>query len=208
MTRSEILSGGFADPVMQSQSVFRMLMDGMARPGTIQSVGTDAGQPEPLGAAAGAIALTLCDHETPVWLSAALSASPVGDWLGFHTGAPLTKEKAEARFALLEKGAMPSSTRLFSLGTQEYPDRSTTLLLEVAALADDAGRGRRFSLSGPGILQSRNVWIEGLPESFDRLWVDNRALFPRGIDLVLTAGAQFLCLPRTTRFAAGQNTGE
>ncbi len=208
MTSSEILSGGFADPVMQSQSVFRMLMDGMARPGTIQSAGADAGQPEPLGAAAGAIALTLCDHETSVWLSAGLSASPVGDWLGFHTGAPLTKEKAEARFAFFEKGALPASLRLLSLGTQEYPDRSTTLVLEVAALSEEAGGGRHLTLSGPGIRQSRNVRIDGLPESFDRLWLDNRALFPRGIDLILTAGPQFLCLPRTTRVAAGPSTGE
>jgi alpha-D-ribose 1-methylphosphonate 5-triphosphate synthase subunit PhnH len=42
----------------------------------------------------------------------------------------------------------------------------------------------------------------GLPEAFLRLWTENHALFPRGIDLVLTAGSRFLCLPRTTKIIA------
>ncbi len=90
-------TGGFSDPVFQSQSIFRMLMDGMARPGSIHTVEHDAGQPDPLGPAAGAIALTLCDHDTPVWLSAGLSKSAIGDWICFHSGAPMTREKAKRR---------------------------------------------------------------------------------------------------------------
>ena len=43
---------------------------------------------------------------------------------------------------------------------------------------------------------------KGLPDAFLRIWSDNRALFPRGVDLVLTAGRQFLCLPRTTKITA------
>ncbi|AYD03311.1 phosphonate C-P lyase system protein PhnH [Neorhizobium sp. NCHU2750] len=197
-TNTEAFSGGFSDPVFQSQSIFRMLMDGMARPGSIRTVEYDAGQPEPLGAAAGAIALTLCDHDTPVWLSAGLSKSAVAEWIGFHSGAPITREKAEARFAFVEPGAALSSFGLFSLGTQEYPDRSTTLVIEVAGL----GEGHSFTLSGPGILQSKAIEIAGLPDAFLRLWADNRPLFPRGIDVILAAGKSFLCLPRTTKIVA------
>ncbi len=195
---THVFTGGFSDPVFQSQSVFRMLMDGMARPGSVHAVEHDAGQPDPLGTAAGAIALTLCDHDTPVWLSAGFSKSSVGEWMGFHSGASLTREKAEARFAFVEAGAALSSFGLFSPGTQEYPDRSTTLVIEVAAL----GEGQSFTLSGPGILQSKSVEITGLPEAFLRLWADNRPLFPRGVDVILTAGRSFLCLPRTTKIVA------
>lgn len=191
-------TGGFTDPVFQSQSIFRMLMDGMARPGSIRAVEHDAGQPEPLGAAAGAIALTLCDHDTPIWLSAGLVKSAVGEWMGFHSGAPLTREKAEARFAFVEAGAALSSFGLFAPGTQEYPDRSTTLVIEVTGF----GEGQAFTLSGPGILQSKTTEIAGLPEAFLRLWADNRPLFPRGVDVILTAGRSFLCLPRTTKIVA------
>jgi alpha-D-ribose 1-methylphosphonate 5-triphosphate synthase subunit PhnH len=194
----QVFSGGFSDPVFQSQSIFRMLMDGTARPGSVRIVDCDAGQPEPLGPAAGAIALTLCDHDTPVWLGAGFSKSAAAEWIGFHSGAPLTREKAEARFAFIEAGAALSSFGLFSLGTQEYPDRSTTLVIEVTAL----GEGQSFTLSGPGILQTKTVEITGLPEAFLRLWSDNRPLFPRGVDVILTAGKSFLCLPRTTKIAA------
>lgn len=192
---TEVFSGGFSNPVFETQSIFRLLMDGMARPGTIREVQCDAGQPEPFGAAAGAIALTLCDHDTPVWLSSGLAKSAVGEWIGFHSGAPMTREKAEARFAFLEAGATITSFGLFYPGTQEYPDRSTTLLIEVAGI----GEGQVYVLSGPGILQNIEMRITGLPETFQRLWTDNRMLFPRGIDVVLTSGRRFVCLPRTTK---------
>jgi alpha-D-ribose 1-methylphosphonate 5-triphosphate synthase subunit PhnH len=199
---TEALTGGFAEPVFPSQSVFRMLMDGMARPGSIRTIEPEIGQPTGFGAAAGATALTLCDHETPVWLSAGLSKSAAGEWIGFHTGAPITREKSEARFAFIEAGAPLSSFGLFSTGTQEYPDRSTTLVVEVLAL----GEGEPFSLTGPGIESVTSVAIKGLPEAFHRLWADNRTLFPRGIDVVLTAGRNLLCLPRTVRIAATEHT--
>ncbi len=196
--KTDVLTGGFAEPVFQAQSVFKMLMDGMSRPGTIQTVEADVTAPAPLGIAAGAIGLTLCDHDTPVWLSAGLAKSAIPEWLGFHTGAPLTAEKAEARFAFVEAGTMLSTFGLFAAGTQEYPDRSTTVVIELA----DLEGGRRLALMGPGIQSVTEIAPVGLPETFLRLWTENRALFPRGIDIVLTAGKRFLCLPRTTKITA------
>ncbi|MBY5580103.1 phosphonate C-P lyase system protein PhnH [Rhizobium leguminosarum] len=196
--RTEALTGSFAEPVFHAQSVFKMLMDGMARPGTIQTVQPDVAPPAPLGIAAGTIALTLCDHDTPVWLSQGLARSAVPEWLGFHTGSPLTTEKAEARFAFTEAGTALSSFGLFASGTQEYPDRSTTLVIELAELEG----GRRLALMGPGIQSVTEMAPIGLPETFLRLWTENRALFPRGVDIVLTAGRRFLCLPRTTKITA------
>ncbi|PKA43972.1 phosphonate C-P lyase system protein PhnH [Rhizobium sullae] len=194
----EALTGGFTEPVFQSQSVFKTMMDSMARPGTIQTIAPEVAPPAPLGTAAAAIALTLCDHDTPVWLSSGLAKSAMPDWLGFHTGAPVVPERAEARFAFIEHGVTLSSLGLFALGTQEYPDRSTTLIIELAGLEG----GRRLALTGPGIQSVTEIGPVGLPETFLRLWAENRALFPRGIDLVLTAGSRFLCLPRTTKIIA------
>jgi alpha-D-ribose 1-methylphosphonate 5-triphosphate synthase subunit PhnH len=196
--KTEALTGGFAEPVFHAQSVFKLMMDAMARPGTIQVVSPHAAPPAPLGIAAGAIALTLCDHDTPVWLSAGLVKSTVPQWLGFHSGAPVTPEKAEARFAFVESGASLSSFGLFAAGTQEYPDRSTTLVIELADL--EGGRG--LALMGPGIKSVTDVAPLGLPDAFLRLWTENRALFPRGIDIVFTSGNRFLCLPRTTKITA------
>lgn len=196
--KTDALTGGFAEPVFHAQSVFRMLMDGMARPGTVSAIIPEVEPPAPLGMAAGALALTLCDHDTPVWLTPGLTKSAVGEWLRFHTGAPLTREKAEARFAFAEANAPLSSFGLFSTGTQEYPDRSTTLILEVAAL----DKGRALTLTGPGIKDRAAIAPLGLAETFLRQWAENRSLFPRGIDLVLTSGRQMLCLPRTCQIMA------
>ena len=195
---NDALSGGFAKPVFEAQSVFKMIMDAMARPGTLQAVTADITPPATLGMAAGAIALTLCDHDTPVWLSSGLAKSLLPEWLGFHTGAPVTSEKLEADFAFVEAGAAFASLNQFDIGTQEYPDRSTTIVLEIASLEG----GKELALSGPGIAGISMIAPIGLPDTFLRSWNDNRAVFPRGVDLVLTAGRQFLCLPRTTKIIA------
>ncbi|MFN7101483.1 MAG: phosphonate C-P lyase system protein PhnH [Pseudorhizobium sp.] len=197
---AQALTGGFSDPVFNSQAVFRLLMDGMSHPGTIQTVGIDVEQPAPLGRAAGAVALALCDADTPVWLQSGMATAGAPQWIAFHTGAPIAPEKNEARFAFLQAPAGICSFGLFALGTQEYPDRSTTLVIEVASLAD----GQPLTLSGPGIRDTVTVNVTGLPEVFLSIWNDNRALFPRGADVILTAGDALLCLPRTTRIAGGE----
>jgi alpha-D-ribose 1-methylphosphonate 5-triphosphate synthase subunit PhnH len=194
-SKTQNLAGGFPDAVLNSQSVFRTLMDCMARPGTVGSVAPTVAPPAPLGIAAGAVMLTLCDNDTPVWLSPDLTKSGTTAWLSFHCGAPLTREKAEARFAFLEAGAAMPPFGLFAAGSQEYPDRSTTLVIEVTALSG----GRPLNLTGPGIRDVATIAPMGLPEPFLHQWIGNRALFPRGIDAVLTAGRELLCLPRTTK---------
>lgn len=59
------LEGGFSDPVLNAQSVFRAVMDAMARPATIVKVDAVVTPPSPLGRAAGAIACALIDAYTP-----------------------------------------------------------------------------------------------------------------------------------------------
>ena len=61
------LEAGFADPVHDAQRSFRAVLDAMSRPGRIAQI-TGVTAPGPLGAAAGAVLLTLVDHETRLWL--------------------------------------------------------------------------------------------------------------------------------------------
>ncbi len=191
---TESLDGGFPDAVTHAQTVFRAVMDAMAQPGTLSVVEVPVAPPAPLGIAAGALLLTLCDHDTPIWVTPVLAKSALSGWIGFHTGASLTSTKSDAKFAFVEAGAPFPSLAQFALGTQEYPDRSTTLVIEVAALEG----GRPLQLTGPGIRDTATIAPKGLPETFLRQWADNRALFPRGVDVVLTAGRRFIALPRTT----------
>lgn len=190
------IAGGFADPVFDAQAIFRAVMDAMARPGTIQPARAATRPPQPLSPVAAAVALTLCDNDTPLWLDARLKQSPAAaSWLGFHAGAPLADAPADAHFALVADPAELMALENFPQGTQEYPDRSTTLILQVDTLSG----GEALILEGPGIDGAARFAPSPLPRHFVEQWKQNRARFPRGVDLVLVAPEGIACLPRSTR---------
>ncbi|MCB8837790.1 phosphonate C-P lyase system protein PhnH [Aurantimonas sp. VKM B-3413] len=189
------LEGGFADPVFDAQAVFAALMNAFARPGTIAELDERAQPPLPLPPAAGAVLATLADADTPVFLDGAAAAGPMGAWLGFHTGAPIVAEPEKARYALIAEPAAMPDLAAFSLGTDAYPDRSTTLIL---CLPDLAG-GPVLRLTGPGLETEAKIAPSGLPNRFLADWHANRKKFPRGVDVILAAGGTVLALPRTTR---------
>lgn len=199
--RVSVVEGGFADPVFASQSVFRAVMDAMARPGTVHAIETAANPPAPLNATAAAIAMTLADADTPVWLGPDLAkAEAVRGWLAFHTGAPLAELPSDAAFAIVANTAATPTLAGLALGTQDYPDRSTTLILQVETLTE----GPALTLTGPGIETTRTVAPAPLPGHFAMQWRDNNALYPRGIDIILAAPGAVACLPRTARIVNGE----
>lgn len=195
-----VFEGGFEAPVFDAQAAFRALMDAMARPGQAQPIAARATAPQPLGSVAAALALTLCDADTPVWLDSAMTGDgEVAQWLGFHTGAPMTTDPGEAAFAFVADPSALGALDRFAHGTQEYPDRSTTLIVQVDSLTD----GPPLTLSGPGIKDRASIASTDLPDRFAALWTANRALFPRGVDLVLAASDSLVGLPRTTQIESG-----
>jgi len=199
MTTIAELPAGFADKVLSAQSTFRSVMDAMARPGSVQQVVATAGTPGSIMRGTAAIALTLFDHDTPVWLDAKMSeTNEVAKWLKFHSGAPVVEDASICSFALIGNGnALPDLSR-FSFGTNEYPDRSTTLILQV----DSLKHGSAFELRGPGIDGTATLRAMVEPKDlFERLAV-NETLFPRGIDVVLVSGEAIVAIPRTTRLVA------
>lgn len=196
MTTIAELPPGFVDKVLSAQSTFRSVMDAMARPGSVQRIVPMAGAPGPMMRGTAAIALTLFDHDTPLWLDTRMAeSSDLVKWLKFHTGAPVVQDCSIASFALISDGtALPPLDR-FALGTSEYPDRSTTVIIQVDSLA----LGRAFELRGPGIDGVATLQASIKPfDLFERLRV-NEALFPRGIDVVLVADDAVVAIPRTTR---------
>ena len=177
-----------------SQAAFRALMDCMARPGEIKTLGrVDA--PAPLAPATAALVQSLADYESPVWLDAAFAAVPaIADWIRFHTGAPIVNEPRDAAFALIaDPLALPAFAQ-FAQGSEEYPDRSATVIVQVERFA-----GPALVLRGPGIKTSHAFAAEPLPDDFAQRLRDYRELFPRGVDLVFVASEQIAALPRSLR---------
>jgi alpha-D-ribose 1-methylphosphonate 5-triphosphate synthase subunit PhnH len=199
MSVGATLSRGFADPVTEAQSAFRSIMTALSRPGTIADlIGEGLNPPAPLTPELAAIALTLCDHETQVWLDRRLtSGSAVASFIKFQTGAPVVDDPASADFAFaVDMDGLPPLAA-FAQGSDEYPDRSTTLALAVEKL----GSGRALSLAGPGIKE--RAALAPLTEDFIAELVANHARFPRGVDCVFTSSGKLAALPRSTRVARG-----
>ncbi|WP_321911515.1 MULTISPECIES: phosphonate C-P lyase system protein PhnH [unclassified Paraburkholderia] len=193
------LAPGFGDPVHDTQTVFRTLLDALARPGTIGVIETPLpaataanASPARAGLAAFASLLALADYATPVWLAqpdAALAAA-----LRFHAGAPFAQEAREAAFAYVHNAAALPPLEAFACGTPESPEQSATVFVRVDSLTG----GAPLTLRGPGIETTCSIAPAGLPERF---WRERAALaphFPCGIDFYLVCGDRLMGLPRTT----------
>jgi len=195
MTTDTLIGPGFSDPVFQSQGAFRALLAALAEPGTRQVVTGGITPPDGLHAATATALLTLADYETPIWLPPALADGEAGAWLRFHCGAALVAEPGKAAFAVIDGGSLQPALAAFEAGNDQFPDRSTTLIVQCAAL--DAGEV--VTLTGPGIASSREIAPAGLRTGFWAEVAANNACYPLGIDLLLSHGDAVIGLPRSTR---------
>ena len=186
---------GFTDPVFDAQRAFRSLLNAMARPATIVPLTVELDVPPPLSVAATAVALTLFDHETPLWLDNHAASSDVLSFLAFHCGCPITKEPANAAFAIVAEPAVMPALDRFAVGSDTYPDSSTTVVIDLPSLDE----GPAVGLSGPGIDGRATVAPAGLPAGFWDWLLMNRTIFPLGIDVILASRDAVTCLPRTTK---------
>jgi alpha-D-ribose 1-methylphosphonate 5-triphosphate synthase subunit PhnH len=135
----------------------------------------------------------LVDFETAVWLDDATSGA--AHFLRFHCNCAITGEQGRATFAFARGFDTLPALESFSLGTDEAPEASTTLVIEV----DDLHTDGPLTLTGPGIERQHRIGVAG----FDAGRIAERAalaeLFPRGLDIFLTCGERVVGLPRTTR---------
>lgn len=195
------LSPGFADKVLSAQSTFRSVMDAMARPGSVHRIEPLADIPKPLMSGAAAMALTLFDHDTTIWLDGDMTESrAVAKWIRFHTSAPVVLDSGISNFALVSEPLALPALDCFAFGSNDYPDRSTTVIMQVRSLTE----GPALTLSGPGIDGEATLRATLQTLDLPDLLSINASLFPRGIDLVLVAGSSIVAIPRTTRLAAKQ----
>jgi alpha-D-ribose 1-methylphosphonate 5-triphosphate synthase subunit PhnH len=191
----ESLTAAFADPVHDSQRVFRALLAALAEPGRAFALPCriEAAAEVGLCSALAAIVLTLADVDTPLYWA---QRTPAGAaWLRFHVGAPLVDSAGAARFVVGHDA--PPRLATLAGGSDEAPADSATLLLRLPRL--DGGALMRWR--GPGINGARAVALP-LPAEFWDDWMAQHARFPLGVDLIVTDGAQVLGLPRSTAVAA------
>ncbi len=215
MITPAVMSGtvpGFANSVDDAQAVFRAVLQALSRPGMFVCLPILPHPVEndymPQGMLA--LALTLCDNDTPLWLDAAADTPQTRRHLRFHCAAPFTANPAEAAFAFISRPKDMPRLSAFHPGRADFPDRSTTLVIRVDRSAEATGPGL-LEVTGPGVKGNERglrqpFRIGGLPSWFWTDWNENHAAYPLGVDVIFVdAGisdsgkpfAAVLGLPRT-----------
>ncbi|MDR0355360.1 MAG: phosphonate C-P lyase system protein PhnH [Deltaproteobacteria bacterium] len=193
MIDAKALAPGFDDYVVSSQRVFRLALAGLSRPCLAWELnGVRLAPQTPLPPLAAALALTLLDSATPVWLSA--SWRQAADWLRFHRGCPVREQADEAAFVLAASPAELPPLSALNQGSERYPDSSATVVLGSVMPLDGQ---RAWLAKGPGIDGSIIFRGHGLDDDFLEQWRLNRASYPLGTDVLLAGDKHLAGLPRS-----------
>jgi len=211
---------GFDDPVKDSQSSFRTILDALSQPGTVGHLDVIplGYAPEKWTEAAWALAMTLLDGDTRVWLSPSLATAVAHASLQFHTSCPITRDPGEADFIFVGNPNEQPDWSSFRHGEAEFPDLSATVILQVPGIevvepsapniapntAPNVAPSSTWELRGPGIEHRRLIRLQHepedhWPEQLRHALVANRAQFPLGVDLLLVWLDLVVALPRSTR---------
>lgn len=213
MLQSAIVTG-FDNPVHDSQYCFRQLMTAMSEPGTVHQV-RYLSAPDELLPSVYQVALTLFDAQTTVALSTSLNTAEIVQPLVFHCGSPIIAATPRHRspagssdeheqptadfivFSVSEWADIIGCSQI-TMGEPEYPDRSTTLIMQVPGISTvPLANVMKLRLTGPGIDRERIVFIKGVDAAIVRDWQRNQARFPLGVDLLVCCPESLLALPRT-----------
>ena len=185
---------GFSDLIHDSQTTFRVLLESLSRPGTVNSITVKLTPPSGLNIACAAACLTLLDLETQVWLQPGLDEK-IKNWLLFHTGCRFTEDSSQADFAVIwNLDSMPDLSE-FKLGTPVYPENSTTLIVQVANC--DRATANHKLLKGAGINGQIAMPI-ALSDSFWQQWQQNHHSYPLGVDIYFFWEDKVIGLPHTS----------
>lgn len=182
----------------REQHAFRELLDAMARPGTIHT----AASAEEDGRPAGVTLLeALLDHE--VSFAVVPPNAEVEGLVLRLTGSYLAGTRI-ADYILAEGDGIVAALEEASEGKPEYPDWGATVLAVVNTISAGPGQGARLDLRGPGIQDTRSVWVDGFSADARATFAARNREVPLGVDVVLVArDGTFTCLPRYTVIQEG-----
>lgn len=170
--------------VFSSQSIYRLLLNSMARPGKIchlPPLGLEP--PEGLSSYAASLALTLLDGETV--FSVLPDNQAWRDYIRLNTGSRTADNLTLAQFIIMSGREDRPDIVEINRGSLLFPERGATVIFMVDSISDQGAAGLRVSLRGPGIPGIRELNLEGLhPANLERVIELNRE-YPLGVDVIL-----------------------
>lgn len=194
---------GFSDISLGSQSVFRAALEALSYPGRPVELEVTFEAPKAAHASSSGLLLALLEPGSLLWLSPSLVHTDAATWIVFHTDCKITPNQHEADFAWIKHWDEMPALEGFAQGTDEYPDHSTTCVLDIAGPSATTIVTPASILTGPGIVSTSTIELlaatPAQAEGFAEQWAKNHASFPRGIDLFFATSTGLIGLPRTTR---------
>ncbi|WP_449241533.1 phosphonate C-P lyase system protein PhnH [Desulfoscipio gibsoniae] len=189
-----VFESGF-DRVFDTQRIYRLMLDAVARPGKIMLLARpELYPPAEINPYAAGVAFTLLDSETSFALLPDNEASR--QYICLNSGSR-AEELSRAQFIILDgRGDFPELAGLCR-GDLLFPERGATLIVMVDAIGEQ-GDGLRLTLRGPGVDGIHRLVLKGLcPANMHRVQKLNRE-FPLGVDLILTdQNGALAALPRS-----------
>ncbi|WP_413375520.1 phosphonate C-P lyase system protein PhnH [Alkalihalobacillus sp. 1P02AB] len=189
------------DEVHDLQRVFREILKGMSRPGTITNVlkaDSDYKQHEyPCSLPTWLTILTLLDSEVSYTVLSE-ETDEIKNKISAYTLAKYT-EVAQADFIIVLKGCDESIIKRAlsecKIGTLIDPDQAATWVFEIESISSH----RQLQLKGPGIKAVKDIEIAGM----SNIWKGRSEKvkeYPLGIDMIFADQyGNLVCIPRTTK---------
>jgi alpha-D-ribose 1-methylphosphonate 5-triphosphate synthase subunit PhnH len=170
---------------------FQAVLTALEHPGAAVHLPKPDGLPWPLNSASAAFLATWVYPETPVWTDLCWDSDPAA-WMQQTCACSLVTEPCMARVAFVADPLRIPPLGQFSLGEDDRPERSTTLVLQVPGFSGPNGR-HRYVPGGSRRLQAKPT---GLPLRFWSDWEDQRRYPLLGIDVFCTCADTMIALPR------------
>lgn len=187
------------DEVFEAQEHFRLIMDAMAKPGSIKTLDSEITVYEGFSKASALIGFALLDSNTSFYQN---YDENLDQYLILNTSSsPKSPENADFLF-LKESNIDLESIEGAAIGEPEYPEKGAFLIIEVSKISDEAfSKSLELILKGPGVKGSKSIHVGGLSKKVLEAIQEKNMEYPLGVDTILTGpSGTLVCIPRSNQF--------
>jgi alpha-D-ribose 1-methylphosphonate 5-triphosphate synthase subunit PhnH len=183
------------DFIMDAQRAFRIILDAFSHPGMVYNAAAfELSAPAGFSKANTLIALSLFDNNISFSVSNDY-ANEVELFIMVNTNAKQESFQNADYVFLKGQQDIVSFLDACNKGDLMYPEKNATVIIEVTQISNQPFHNQSINLllSGPGIENTNNLYVQGIhPANIELLKVIN-AEFPLGIDILFTDPIGQIC---------------
>lgn len=199
-----VLKEAVHDEVFIMQKTFRVLLDGMSRPGKIYALGEHyfMNCPDGFNPYILSILKTLGDNNV-LFCLCGFESNTFKKYIQINTGMECS-DLSRADYAVVDGKVFVSCLELLNNGTLEFPENNATVIIETenllgACTERDQLDCTQIALKGPGIKDTAILTIKGFDKRYIESIMEINSVFPLGIDIIfLDKAGRIACMPRTS----------